>query len=209
MGSACCGNKEEQLQKIPKSQIRVLWTVLLINLVMFFVELSAGLIGDSLALISDSFDMLGDAIAYGSTLYVVNLGIAAKARSAELKAWIILFSALSILVASVYRTVFIAIPEANTMLGIAAFALAANLVCLSLLFKFRKTDINMESVWLCSRNDIIANTSVLIAAGLVKATNTPWPDLIVGIALAGFFTKSALYIFSQARREMLHLKVQA
>ena len=146
--------------------------------------------------------MLGDAIAYGATLYVLNLGIIAKARSAALKAWIILLSAASIVVASVYRTIFVEVPSFETMTAIGVLALSANLVCLALLYRYRKTDINMESVWLCSRNDIIANTSVLAAAGLVRFTGRPWPDLIVGVALAVLFTKSAVHIFSQSKREI-------
>lgn len=206
MGSACCGNREEQLQKIPVGQIKVLWTVLVINAVMFFVELSSGLSANSLALTSDSFDMLGDALSYGATLYVVNLGIAAKARAAKLKAWIILLSAVFIVGASIYRTVFAEIPAAETMTFIGAVALAANLFCLALLSRYRKTDINMKSVWLCSRNDIIANTSVLAAAALVGATGARWPDLAVGIALGILFVKSAAHILAESRGVLVSAK---
>lgn len=206
MGSACCGNKEEQLQKIPVGQIKVLWAVLVINAVMFFVELSSGLSANSLALTSDSFDMLGDAVSYGATLYVVNMGIAAKARSAKLKAWIILLSAVFIVGASIYRTVFAETPASETMTFIGAVALAANLICLLLLTRYRNTDINMKSVWLCSRNDIIANTSVLAAAGLVSVTGTRWPDLAVGIALGILFVKSAAHILAESRGVLVSAK---
>jgi Co/Zn/Cd efflux system component len=202
MGSACCGNKEEQLSKIPLAQIKVLWVVLLINLAMFFIELSSGLVADSLALMSDSFDMLGDTLAYAATLYVINLGSIAKARSAMLKAWIMLLSAMTLIGASAYRIFFIRIPASEMMSAVGMLALTANLLCLLLLSKYRKSDINMESVWICSRNDIIANISIIAAAGLVHITATPWPDLIVGIALAVLFAHSAFHIYVQAKHEM-------
>ncbi len=202
MGKSCCGGKEESLQKVPKTQIWTLWAVLAINLVMFAVEYGASFFGHSLALSSDSFDMLGDAVAYAATLYVVNLGITAKRKAAQLKGWIILASAALIIASAIYRTFTLKPPHVEAMTYVGTLALLANLVCLALLTKFRKSDINMASVWLCSRNDIIANTSVLVAAGMVHLTKTPWPDLVVGFLLGMLFIKSALHIFSESKQEL-------
>lgn len=200
--SSCCDNKACDLEQIPKSQSRVLWTVLVINLVMFVVELGAGLAGDSLALIGDSLDMLGDSIAYGASLYVISLGAAAKARSAALKGVIILLSAVGILAAAVYRTLNPEVPQFGMMTAIGLLALIANVYCLVLLTRHKNDDVNMSSVWICSRNDIVSNTSVLAAAGLVWYTGTPWPDLVVGIALTILFVKSAVSILRSARDEL-------
>lgn len=201
--TSCCDKKSCDLEKLSRDQSRVLWLVLAINAVMFFVELGAGILAGSVALTSDSLDMLGDAIAYGSSLYVVRMGTAAKARSAMLKGSIILVSAVAVLGGAVYRSVFQAVPDAPLMGWIGGLALAANAVCLYSLTRHRNDDVNMQSVWLCSRNDIIANTSVLGAAALVAYTASPWPDLIVGVALALLFTRSAFQIFGAARREQL------
>ncbi|HKS26528.1 MAG TPA: cation transporter [Pyrinomonadaceae bacterium] len=190
------------MESAGESQARVLWTVLGINAVMFLVELSSGLYARSVSLTGDSLDMLGDAVAYGSSLYVINLGITAKARSAILKGSIILASALGVLVAAIYRTFFLATPHVEVMGGVGILALVANLVCLILLTRHRNDDVNMSSVWLCSRNDIIANVSVLAAALLVYSTASPWPDLIVGLSLTILFTKSALRIFANSRHEL-------
>lgn len=198
--TSCCDEKSCELEKLPKSQSKVLWIVLSINLLMFLVELGAGFFSSSLSLAGDSLDMLGDAVAYGSSLYVLNLGVRAKAKSAMVKGSLILVSAVAVLIMAVYRTFFQTVPEAPIMGVVGVSALVANLVCLALLTKHKNDDVNMSSVWLCSRNDIIANVSVLLAAGAVFYTNTPWPDLIVGIGLTGLFTRSAWKVFADARK---------
>lgn len=202
MGTECCEAKTPELDKMAKDQKRVLWIVLVINLAMFGVELVSGLYADSIALLGDSLDMLGDSLAYGASLYVVGMNAVAKARSAMFKGWIILFSSMTVLAAAVYRTIFPALPAFELMGFIGALALMANLVCLAVLTRYRKTDVNMASVWLCSRNDIIANVSVVLAAGLVKLFGSPWPDLAIGGALAILFLRSALHIFSESRRSL-------
>jgi Co/Zn/Cd efflux system component len=65
-------------------QRRVLAAVLWINVIMFFGELAAGLMARSTALLADSADMLGDAIVYGSSLYVIGRAPAWQARAALL-----------------------------------------------------------------------------------------------------------------------------
>lgn len=180
-------------------QKKVLITVLIINAVMFVVELTGGVIAGSLSLTGDSLDMLGDAAVYAGSLYVVGLGTRAKAKAAVFKAWIILGSAAFVCAAAVYRFFFAVIPEHGIMSWVGLSALAANLVCLLLLTRHRNDDVNMSSVWLCSRNDIVSNTSVLIAAGLVWLLASRWPDLIVGLGLTVLFTISALQIFRDSR----------
>ena len=202
MGASCCEAKNPELEKLAIDQKRVLWIALVINFIMFGTELVSGIYANSTALLGDSLDMLGDSFAYGVSLYVVGLSSLAKARSAIFKGWIILASAVSILAATIYRTIFQEVPIFETMGVVGILALAANLTCLILLTRHRNTDVNMASVWLCSRNDIIANVSVLAAAGLVMLTASPWPDLVVGIALTLLFFKSALHIFAESRKSL-------
>ncbi|MCX6116732.1 MAG: cation transporter [Proteobacteria bacterium] len=202
MGASCCEGKNPELEKMARDQRKVLWIVLAINIIMFGVEAIAGIYADSVALLGDSLDMLGDALAYGVTLYVVGLGLIAKARSAMFKGWIILFSSVSVIAAATYRVFTHELPSYDVMGIIGVVALIANLTCLVLLTRFRNTDVNMASVWLCSRNDIVANVSVLCAAVLVSFTGSPWPDLAVGGALAIFFARSAFHIFSESRRSL-------
>lgn len=180
-------------------QKSVLIAVLIINVVMFAVELTAGFLAGSLSLTGDSLDMFGDAAVYASSLYVVGRGTEAKARSARFKAWIILATAVFVCAAAFYRFFNAVTPVYSVMGGIGALALAANLICLILLTRHRSDDVNMSSVWLCSRNDIVANTSVIAAAGLVWLLSSRWPDLIVGLGLTVLFTWSAFQIFRDSR----------
>lgn len=202
MSDHCCQKKSCELEKLTKRQSQVLWTVLGINAVMFGVELLSGIWSNSLALTGDSLDMLGDAIAYASSLYVINMGRKAHARSAILKGSIMFLSAVVVFVRAAYQLAFNTPPELKMMSGIGIVALCANLFCLYLLTQHRNDNINMSSVWLCSRNDIIANTSVLGAAGLVYLTGSSLPDIVVGIFLAFIFAKSAGAVLSQSWRQL-------
>jgi Co/Zn/Cd efflux system component len=197
--TSCCEKKSCATEQMASDQKKVLIAVLIINAVMFVVELTGGLVAGSLSLTGDSLDMLGDAAVYAGSLYVVGRGTRAKAKSAVFKAWIILGSAAFVCAAAVYRFFFAVVPEHSIMSWVGLAALAANLICLALLTRHRNDDVNMSSVWLCSRNDIISNTSVLAAAGLVWLLASRWPDLIVGLGLTVLFTISALQIFRDSR----------
>jgi Co/Zn/Cd efflux system component len=202
MGDNCCQKKACELEKLRKQQSKVLWTVLLINSVMFVVELLAGIKSASLSLTGDSLDMLGDALVYGSSLYVINKGRKAQAKSALLKGAIMFLSAVAVFARASYQLFAGSMPEVRVMSVVGFIALLANLLCLFLLTKHRNDNINLSSVWLCSRNDIIANTSVLGAAGLVFLTSSLLPDLIVGFMLTIVFAKSSGKVLAQSWREL-------
>lgn len=198
----CCQSKSCDLAKLKKEQATVLWIALAINAVMFVVEFASGLYAQSLSLTGDSLDMLGDAIAYASSLYVINMGRKAKALSASLKGGIMLVSAVAVLAQAIWKIVVRAPPEATVMGGVTLLALVANVTCLYLLTRHRNDDINMSSVWICSRNDLIANSAVLAAAGLVAYTHSPWPDIVVGLAITLLFFKSGVGVLAGARQEL-------
>lgn len=202
MADECCQRKSCELEKLNKRQSKVLWTVLGINAMMFVVELLSGIRSYSLALTGDSLDMLGDAIAYGSSLYVIHKSKKAQAGSAMLKGIIMFLTAIGVFARAIYQAFFNAPPELQIMSSVGFLALIANLFCLFLLTRHRHDNINMSSVWLCSRNDIIANISVLVAAGLVFLTGTPLPDLMVGFGLTIVFAKSAGKVLSQSWSEL-------
>lgn len=202
MGDSCCQNKGCELTKLKKDQTQVLWAVLVINLVMFVVEFGAGIRAVSLSLTGDSLDMLGDALVYASSLYVVNKGRKAQAGSAFFKGILMFLFAIAVFARAVYQLFAEVTPEATLMGAVGAIALLANIVCLLLLSRHRKDNLNMSSVWLCSRNDIIANTSVLAAAGLVLLTQSVLPDLAVGFLLTVVFAQSAGKVLTQSWREM-------
>ncbi|MBW4595656.1 MAG: cation transporter [Brasilonema angustatum HA4187-MV1] len=194
----CGQNKTYKLNQLRKQHRKVLWTVLLINSVMFVVELGTGINSNSLLLTGDSLDMLGDALVYGSILYVLNKGSEAQARPALLKGVIMFLSAVTVFARACYQIQAETTPEVRAMSTIGFIALLANLLCLYLLNTHRNDNLNMSSVWLCSRNDIIANTFLLGAAGLVFLTGSLLPDLIVGLLLTVLFAKSAGKVLFQS-----------
>jgi Co/Zn/Cd efflux system component len=189
----CCQNKSCELEQLQKRQSKVLWSVLAINAVMFFVEFGAGVRANSLSLTGDSLDMLGDALVYGSSLYVIDRGKQAQAKSAFFKGCIMFLSAIAVFARATYQ-LFVETAPTVQIMGIVGG--------IALLTQHRKDNLNMSSVWLCSRNDIIANTSVLAAAGLVALTHSFLPDFVVGMLITFIFAKSAGKVLSQAWREM-------
>ena len=203
MAEHCCQHKAKELEKLQKRQSKVLWIILAINAVMFVVEFSGGIKAASLSLTGDSLDMLGDALVYGCSLYVIQKGKKAQARSAILKGGIMFISAIAVFARATYQLFAQTVPTVQLMGEIGILALLANLICFLLLIRHRNDNINMSSVWLCSRNDIIANTSVLLTAGLVLLTGSFLPDFILGLLLTVVFAKSAGKVLTQARAELI------
>lgn len=202
MSSSCCENKTEELDLLRRNQKSVLVLVLIINAAMFVVEFVFGWISQSTALMADSLDMFGDATVYAFSLYVIYKGPVWRARAGLLKGVIMAIFGVFVLGQALYRLSISAVPAGVTMGLIGALALAANLVCLALLYRHKSDDINMRSTWLCSRNDIVANLSVLVASAIVMWTETLWPDTVVAVAIAGLFLKSAFHVIFEANQEL-------
>ncbi len=198
----CCENKACALDALRERQSATLKIVLGINAVMFVVVFVAGMMAGSTALLSDSLDNLGDALTYGMSLYAVSRGPRSKARVALFKGTLILTAGLFVLFQVAYRVAVPVIPTYETMGLMSLLALLANGTCLALLWKHREEDINMSSVWECSRNDIASNVAVFVAAGGVFLTHSGWPDIMIGLALALLFLKSAAKVLKGAIAEL-------
>jgi cation diffusion facilitator family transporter len=192
--SECCNSTESALVAIGKRQTSTLKIVLGINLLMFLVEVGAGLYAGSIALLADSLDMLGDTFAYGFSLYVVGRSSAWKSISAIIKGGIMAAFGLFVLGQAIYKINVPQVPLFEAIGFIGLLALIANSACLALLWHHRAEDINMRSVWLCSRNDILANVSVLVAAAGVWFSKSQWPDVLIGLGIALIFFRSAIHI---------------
>jgi len=190
----CCEDKVCALDALRERQSSTLKQVLAINAVMFVVELTAGVVSGSTALLSDSLDNLGDALTYGLSLYAVSRGARIKARVALIKGALIFTAGMVVLGQVIYIMVVPSVPIFEVMGAISILALAANGTCLALLWKHRQEDINMSSVWECSRNDIAANIAVFVAATGVWVTSSGWPDVAVGLGLASLFLVSAVRV---------------
>lgn len=191
--SECCGVNAQD-----KEQRTLLWTVLVLNGAMFFVEFIAGWIGDSSGLMADSLDMLADAMVYMVGLYAVGKVLSYKAKAALFNGSLQLVLAGLILIDVLMRLLGGSEPQTEIMLWISGLALAVNLFCFILLSRYRSGDINMRASWICSRNDMIANIGVILSALLVVWLESSIPDLVVGTIIALVIVQSSLKIVKES-----------
>jgi Co/Zn/Cd efflux system component len=201
MMDACCENKSSELTQLRERQAKVLYVVLAINGLMFLFEFIAGWVIGSTALLGDSLDMFGDTTVYALTLYTLHRSDRERAAASLVKGGFMLIFGIAVIGEAIYKSVAGAAPTAEAMGIVGVIALMANSICFLMLYRFRSDDINMRSTWLCSRNDLIANTGVIIAAVLVGATQTRWPDVVIGMIIAGLFLHSAWRVLGEASRE--------
>jgi Co/Zn/Cd efflux system component len=204
MGAACC--EHDHCHDPGPSQDaayrRVLWAVLIINAGMFLVEIGAGLAAGSAALQADALDFLGDAANYGISLFVVGMALRYRAMAAFTKGASMGVFGFWVLGLTVWHAVHGTLPHAVTMGAVGIAALAANGAAFAFLWTYRHGDSNMRSVWLCSRNDILGNLAVLLAALGVLGTGTGWPDIIVAAIMAGLGIQGSAIILRQALGEL-------
>lgn len=190
---------------------RALWIALVVNAIMFAVELYAGAAADSHALKADALDFFGDAANYAISLLVVGMALTWRARTALLKGATLVLLGAYVLASAIWAALHGSSPEPQTMGIIGTLALAANVAVALLLFRFRSGDANMRSVWICSRNDAVGNVAVVAAAAGVFGTGTAYPDLVVAAILAALGLSGGWQIIRQARGELrqerqLHLQ---
>lgn len=201
----CCDSKTDELAILRERQRRVLWIVLAINAVLFVVEFTVGWWSHSTALLADSLDMLGDAAVYGFSLWVLQRGARWRARAALSKGIVQLCFGLLVLGQAAWNATNDSLPQAGVMAAMGLVALAGNAWSFQLLWSHRSDDINMRSTWLCSRNDLVANTAVLVAAGLVWWLDSPWPDVAIGVGIAALFLQTAVEVIRDSRAELATL----
>lgn len=198
-GCGCSGDMK--FEGLSQGYKRVLWAVIFINATMFIVEMVAGLTAQSKALEADALDFLGDSLTYAISLWAIGKSAQIRSNSALFKGATLAVMGIWVLGSTLYRVFYLGQPDEIIMGSVALAALAANLISVVLLMKYRNGDANVRSVWLCSRNDAIGNIAVLIAAGLVFYTATPWPDLVVAFIMATLFCWSSFQIIKQALAE--------
>ncbi len=199
--SGCCDD-DCAVEALRDNQRGTLQAVLAINAIMFVVIIIAAQFAKSSALFADSLDNLGDALTYGLSLMVVASGSSEKARVALFKGALILTAAIIVAVQIGYKLAFPEVPLFELMGTFSLIALAANSICLGLLWRHRNEDINMSSVWECSRNDIATNLSVFVAAGAVWVFGSGWPDMVVAGALVVLLLRSSARVISSAMKEL-------
>jgi Co/Zn/Cd efflux system component len=183
-------------------QRRVLWAALVVNAAMFLLEVAAGAEARSSSLQADALDFLADAANYAISLFVVAASLRRRAAAALVKGASMGVFGLWVLGHTAYQALTGAVPRAAVMGAVGVLALVANVGVLVLLLSFRRGDSNMRSVWICSRNDVLGNVAVLVAASGVFATRTGWPDVLVALGMAALALWGATQIVVHARREL-------
>jgi Co/Zn/Cd efflux system component len=202
MSVHCCQAPHSDEHRNDPAYKKVLWIVLAVNAAMFLVELGFGFAAGSVSLQADALDFFGDAANYAISLSVAGVALHHRARAALLKGITMGGFGLWIFGTAMWHTVQGTVPEATTM-GVVGFAaLLANALTFVLLWAYRSGDSNMQSVWLCSRNDVIGNFAVLLAAAGVFGTSKGWPDLVVAVVMALLALQGAWVVTRSASREL-------
>ena len=202
MSTGCCGSVCTPQTTISPRFRKALWAALVINAVMFAVEIVGGMKSGSVSLLADAVDFAADAANYGISLAVFSMGVASRSRAAMVKGLSMAAFGLFVLGKTVWAAIGGIPPEPLTMGAIAVLALAANGGVALMLYAFRNGDANMRSVWLCSRNDAIGNIAVMLAAVGVFGTGSGWPDLAVALLMGGLAVSSGVSVIRHAHKEL-------
>lgn len=195
MSGCDCAEETDGLEQ------RTLVTLLTINGVMFVAEVIVGWIAESTALLADSLDMLADATVYGIALYAASRSGGTQRTAARVSGVLQIALGLGVLVGVMRRAVFGSEPTSHLMIGAGAVALAANLVCLRLISKHRDGGAHMRASWIFSKNDVIANTGVIVAGLLVMVLGSHVPDLVVGSIVVVVVVRGGVQILADSSRD--------
>jgi Co/Zn/Cd efflux system component len=205
MSASCCSHDHcgaPDPQRGNEGYRRALWAVLAINAGMFAVEVIAGVAAGSASLQADALDFLGDAGNYAISLFVVGMALRYRAMAAAFKGATMALFGLWVIGVAGWHAWHGTLPHAFTMGGIGVAALLANAASFGLLWAYRGGDANMRSAWICTRNDVLGNLAVLLAAVGVFGTGTGWPDVIVAVVMAGLALQGAAVVLNQSRDEL-------
>lgn len=178
---------------------KTLRIVLVINAVMFVLELAAGLLADSSGLIADSLDMLADASVYAISLYAVGRAQSIRNRAATGSGILQIALGCSVLLDVCRRFIWGGEPLSGAMMAMGFVALVANATCLILISKHRHGDVNLRASWIFSTNDVIANLGVIVSGLIVWLTSSRLPDLAIGLVVSVLVIRGGMRIIKEAR----------
>jgi Co/Zn/Cd efflux system component len=169
---------------------------------MFLVEIGAGVAAGSASLQADALDFFGDAANYAISLFVVGMALRYRAMAAFAKGSTMGLFGFWIIGTAAWHALHGTLPNAYTMGAIGFAALAANAASFGLLWAHRGGDANMRSAWICTRNDVLGNLAVLLAAAGVFGTGTGWPDIIVAVIMASLALQGAWLVIRHSLAEL-------
>ncbi len=199
---SCQCSDAENLTHAGTGYRRALLIVVMLNLGMGIVEMAGGLLGFSQALKADALDFLGDGLITLLGLLAISRGPRWRARAALLQGCFLAILSVAVILTAIYRVMEQKLPDVGVMTTLGIVALVVNVAAAAVLIPHRHGDASVRAVWLFSRNDALANLAVVAAAGLVFWTNTPWPDIVTALVIAGLFLSSAFEILKSSWREL-------
>jgi cation diffusion facilitator family transporter len=201
--SGCHDHCNESGQSGVSAEYRkVLWVCLIANAVMFVAQMIASYAAHSVSLLANSADFFSDAANYGISLYVLDQSLRQRAKASLFKGISLGLVGVWVAFETLHHALQPELPKPLIMAVISVVALAVNVGCAMLLYKYRGGDSNRESVWICSRNDAIGNIAVMIAAAGVFASSTIWPDIIVAAILGWLAVSGSWRIYRSAIKEL-------
>jgi Co/Zn/Cd efflux system component len=201
MSASCCPEPVDT-HRGNEGYRRVLWAVLAINAAMFAIEVAAGMAAGSASLQADALDFLGDAGNYAISLFVVGMALQYRAMAALLKGATMGVFGVWVIGVTIWHAWHGTLPEAFVMGAVGTAALLANAASFGLLWAYRGGDSNMRSAWICTRNDVLGNLAVLLAALGVFGTGTGWPDVAVAAIMATLALQGAWVVIDQSWSEL-------
>jgi Co/Zn/Cd efflux system component len=198
----CCAPQTDSRYRV------ILWAALAVNLTMFGVELVAtasspvpSACARTRSISSPTPQTMPLPLPWSAWRYSGARGLRL------LKGGVMGLFGLWVAASTIHHAFTGSVPHAEVMGGIGLLALAANLAVAGLLYRYRTADSQAMSVWLCTRNDCIANLAVMAAGAGVWMSRTPWPDILVAAVIACLGLSSAAWVIRQAQHELRHAPV--
>ena len=183
------------------SERRTLWIVLGLNVGLAMAFFATGAFGDSSALIANGLDNLSDSLVYAIILFALSRSAKWKRGAANVSGCLLIVFAIGILYDAWRRYVGGSDPLGTVMIVMALIAAAINSVCVWLLARLKDPDVNIRAANTFSWNDFAANLGIVVAGGLVAWLGTNWPDLVVGVIIAGIAAWGGVNILRDAHGE--------
>lgn len=193
-------NHEASLDARDAQQRRTLLQVLLLNAGLSAALMATGLMADSSGLIANALDNASDAAVYAISLFAIGRAPQWKAAAATASGVLLLVFAVGVVIDVGRRYLTGAEPIGPTMMVMALVAAAINAWCLRILSSGHRADVNMRAAWTFSTNDFVSNIGILVAGALVLFLGTSWPDLVIGLLIAGIAISGGIQILRDAAR---------
>jgi cobalt-zinc-cadmium efflux system protein len=190
---------EDKLKLDTADKRRTLWIVLLLNLALAAGFGITGVLADSSALIANGLDNASDGLVYIISLLALSRSSTWKRGAARLSSVLLMLFAAGVLFDAGRRYFTGSEPLGPTMIGMALVGGIVNGLCLWLLNRLREPDVNLRAATTFSFNDFVSNGGIVVAGGVVMWTGQNWPDLVLGVAVAGIAIKGSIDILRDAR----------